>query len=201
MLRDNRTFQFAVGLTAIFIVIRWLLTGDLLMAFESLKPPAEGETKSVSFISVVGPMLIEAVVIVGSSVIAWSIKLWDLAVALIDKIHQARADPAASLPVAGSVVERSVNTIASGAATLVSSASAAVPVQNASQLVTDLARAVASGDEATEAQLKMAIRRPYLRVELSEAVASADYEKARSILGQLEQMDAFRVAGSGAVRT
>ncbi len=53
MLRDNRKFQFAVGVTAIVIVIRWLLTGDLLMAVEAARPPAEGETKSLTVLSVV----------------------------------------------------------------------------------------------------------------------------------------------------
>ncbi len=188
MLRENRTFQFAIGLTTIFIVIRWLLTGDLLMAAESLRPPAEGETKSVSFLSVVGPMLIEAVVIVGSSVIAWSIKLWDLVFGLIDKIHQARADPAATGPQAGplSVVGQPQ--------------SDGRGVNQAMQLVTDLARAVASGDSAMEEKLRIAIRRPYLRIELSEAVTTANYEHAREILNQLEAMDGANADSTSGVR-
>ena len=96
MLRDNRKFQFAVGVTAIVIVIRWLLTGDLLMAVEAARPPAEGETKSLTVLSVVGPMLIEACVIIGPALIAWALKLWDFMVALVDQAHQVRDSPARS---------------------------------------------------------------------------------------------------------
>jgi hypothetical protein len=196
MLRDNRKFQFAVGVTAIVIVIRWLLTGDLLMAVEAARPPAEGETKSLTVLSVVGPMLIEACVIIGASLIAWALKLWDFVAAVVDRANHVRDSPDAgyitvtpsSRPVPPPVIQpvsqpdASRNALASGSA--------------ASSPAIALAKAVAAGDAEAEAALRKEIRKPYLRFELGECVKTANWERARSVLDELESMDGAKPAAT-----
>jgi hypothetical protein len=81
---NSRNVKFAVGCTALILIVRWLLTGDLLLmsaAFAS--EPAEGETKSASILAVVWPVFFEAMVIVGGSLIAFSLGLWDRLQALL----------------------------------------------------------------------------------------------------------------------
>jgi hypothetical protein len=206
MLRDNRKFQFAVGVTAIVIVIRWLLTGDLLMAVEAARPPAEGETKSLTVLSVVGPMLIEACVIIGASIIAWALKLWDFVAAVVDRspaptpppvVHGhlvARPNETATITWNVPAAEASAN-----AATNTADGTRSVPAtKDPRQLVDALAKAVAAGDAEAESTLRKEIRKPYLQVELGKCVKTANWERARGILDELESMDGVKPAATAA---
>lgn len=76
---QHRNVKFAVGCTVLILFGRWLLTGDLLLAAAAVsEQPAEGDTKSFATVwAVVWPIFFEAMVIVGGSVIAFSIGLWD----------------------------------------------------------------------------------------------------------------------------
>jgi hypothetical protein len=212
MLRDNRKFQFAVGVTAIVIVIRWLLTGDLLMAVEAARPPAEGETKSLTVLSVVGPMLIEACVIIGASLIAWALKLWDFLAAVVDQANHVRDSPPQPV-VQGHLVARP-NETASITWNVPATAAAANNVTNTAdgtrsvpatkdprQLVDALAKAVAAGDVEAEATLRKQVRKPYLHLELGECVKTANWERARGILDELESMDGVKPVASSKKRT
>ena len=212
MLRDNRKFQFAVGVTAIVIVIRWLLTGDLLMAVEAARPPAEGETKSLTVLSVVGPMLIEACVIIGASIIAWALKLWDFLAGLVDQANHVRDSPPQPV-VHGHLVARPNETAsitwnvpataaAANTATNTADGTRSVPAtKDPRQLVDALAKAVAAGDAEAESALRKDIRKPYLRLELGECVKTANWDRARAIVDELESMDGVKPAASSKKRT
>lgn len=197
-LKDNRKLHFAVGLTAIVIAIRWLLTGDLLLAVEAAKPPAEGETKSIALLSVLGPMLIEACVIVGASIIAWSLKLWHWLASVVDrsvdqsgdKANQVRADPAAMEPVMALAPMPSPVATAAVQDDTASRKTTTVEWIDPQSLVAALAQAVAIGDAEAEAECRKEIRKPYLRVELSESISTANYARAREIITELETMTA-----------
>jgi hypothetical protein len=202
MLRNNRKFQFAVGVTAIVIVIRWLLTGDLLMAVEAARPPAEGETKSLTVLSVVGPMLIEACVIIGASIIAWALKLWDFVAAVVDRSPAPTPPPVAH----GHLVARPNETPTTtwdvpAASAITADAARGVPAANPRQLVDALAKAVAAGDAEAESTLRKEIRKPYLQVELGKCVKTANWERARGILDELESMDGVKPAATSKKRT
>ena len=84
--QDKPTIQFAVGITTIFVLLRWLLTGDLFLAVESARPTENGSVASPSFLSVVWPMVFEAVAIVGTSVIAFATRLWQVAYSLVQRV-------------------------------------------------------------------------------------------------------------------
>jgi hypothetical protein len=62
----------------LILLVRWLLTGDLLLVTAAFATePAEGETKSASILAVVWPVFFEAMVVIGGSLIAFSLGLWD----------------------------------------------------------------------------------------------------------------------------
>jgi hypothetical protein len=189
-------------------VIRWLLTGDLLMAVEAARPPAEGETKSLTVLSVVGPMLIEACVIIGASIIAWALKLWDFLAGLVDQANHVRDSPPQPV-VQGHLVARpnetasiTWNVPATAAAANTADVARTVPsAKDPRQLVDALAKAVAAGDVETEATLRKQVRKPYLHLELGECVKTANWERARAIVDELESMDGVKPAASSKKRT
>jgi hypothetical protein len=192
MLRDSRKFQFAVGLTAILIVLRWLITGDLLLAVEAAKPPAEGETKSLTLIGIVGPMLIEACVIVGTSLIAWTLRLWDVALTLVDRltVQATAATPTVVTPVVTPATDIAPSIVdAPASATIAAEPTSAPAAADPRSMIDELAKAVAMGDTEKESTLRKEIRKPYLRLELSESVKAANWERAKQIVEELEAMD------------
>lgn len=89
---QNRNVKFAVGCTVLFLLVRWLLTGDLLLAVAAVsEQPAEGETKSFASVwAVVWPIFFEAMVVIGGSVIAFAVGLWDRLADLIWSQPQAK---------------------------------------------------------------------------------------------------------------
>lgn len=83
-LKNNRKVQFAVGLTLIILVIRWLITGDLLFAVQVATTPQEEGVKGVGVLSAIWPLLVETCVVVGASAIAWSLGLWNWLANFVD---------------------------------------------------------------------------------------------------------------------
>ena len=150
---QHRNVKFAVGCTVLILFFRWLLTGDLLLAAAAVSSePAEGETKSLASVwSVVWPIFVEAMVVIGGSVIAFSIGLWDRVADLFG-----------------------------GQKT-----SAALSINATAQ---DLLRAVALGDHAAIESASRAIRKEYAPGQIAEAVAASDFERAKGLLHELEQM-------------
>lgn len=156
---ENRTVQFAVGVTVIFLLVRWLLTGDLLLLAEAARAVEDGETKSVSIWGVVWPMIFEAGVIVGASTIAFAVGLWGKLAELFAGIRD-QAAPA---------VSRTSEVSGSG-----------------QQLAISFARAAASNDTAEMELLRGAIRKPYALAELKQAVSSGDSAKVDALVKELK---------------
>lgn len=84
---ESKVVQFAVGVTLVVLLIRWLVTGDLLFAASVAMqgPPAEGETQGVSFVSALWPLFFDAMVIIGAAALAAVFKLWDWLYGLVAK--------------------------------------------------------------------------------------------------------------------
>ena len=160
--KDNRKIQFAVGVTVCVIFLRWLLTGDLLMVADSMIPAEDGEPKSISFVSVVWPMLVEAMVFVGVSTIAFSLKIWSWVYDLVNK-------------------SKPVSTVA------VADEEPAVE-QSKEGLVNGLARAVAMNDASGKARYETKIRRPYAIAELNAALEEGDFETVNNRLSEIRQL-------------
>lgn len=159
--KDNRKIQFAVGATSIFLLVRWLLTGDLLLAVEAAQSPTEGETKSVSFFSVLWPMLVEAVVIVGASAIAFGLKIWSFVYdAIQGSSPNTEATPTAAEP------------------------------ESRDGIISGLARAVATADSAGEARYKTQIRKPYAIAELNTALDEGDFATVEQRLAEIKTLSA-----------
>lgn len=150
---QNRNVKFAVGCTVLFILVRWLLTGDLLLAVAAFSEPADGETQTTSVWSVVWPIFFEAMVIVGGSVIAFAVGLWDRLADLLWS-QQPKAKP--------------------------------VTVGDAAQ---DLLRAVAMGDKAAVDAASRMIRKEYAPGQVNEAIAAGDFERAKKLLAELEELN------------
>lgn len=164
--RENKTLRFAVGVTLTVLLIRWLLTGDLLFAVRSAaEPPAEGETKSVALLSAIWPMFFEAMVIVGTAAIAWAFKLWDLLYGLLNQSQATVATPTATDTPAIAQQPMSVDSLVQG-----------------------LARAAATNDTATLNKLKVQIRKPYALDELNQAYNEGDVKRVESLTKELTTM-------------
>ena len=168
--KNNKTLQFAVGVTLVVLLVRWLITGDLLFAAKTAaEQPQEGETKSVALLGVLWPMFFEAMVILGASAIAWACKLWDWLYGLVNQSTSPKpSDPA---------------TDAAGAAAVESQQPMSVD-----SLVQGLARAAATNDTATMAKLKVQIRKPYALDELAQAYNDGDAKRAEKLTTELNSM-------------
>lgn len=164
--KNNKTLQFAVGVTLVVLLIRWLITGDLLFAAKTAaEDPQEGETKSVAILGVLWPMFFEAMVIVGASAIAWACKLWDWLYALVNQ--SASSQP--SDPATAAVAEVAAPTSVDG-------------------MVQGLARAAAMNDAAMMAKLSVQIRKPYALDALRQAYVEGDADKAAKLTAELNGM-------------
>lgn len=98
--KENKTVQFAVGITLVVLLIRWLITGDLLFAADVAMQgsPAEGATKSATFISTLWPMFFDAMVIIGAAALAGVFNLWDWLYGLVAKSSSSASTPAKEDP-------------------------------------------------------------------------------------------------------
>ena len=71
MWKDNKVLQFAVGVTAMILLVRWLLTGDLLfatqVAMERADPESDQSTRSI-LTTTLWPLFFEAMCIIGASI-------------------------------------------------------------------------------------------------------------------------------------
>jgi hypothetical protein len=173
--KDNRKIQFAVGATVIFLLLRWLLTGDLLMVAEAARPPADGETKSVTVLAVVWPMLIEAVIIVGISAIAFGLRIWSWVVDLIDSARGVVDPPSfTSSPASSSPVSLPAS-------------------PSASTMVTDLAQAVARNDTESERSIKTQIRLPYAIEELNAKIREGNFAGADKLMAEIKKLSGKEV--------
>lgn len=151
---QNRNVKFAVGCTVLFLLVRWLLTGDLLLAVAAFSEPAEGETQTASVWSVVWPIFFEAMVVIGGSVIAFAVGLWDRLADLLWQSQPAQAKP--------------------------------LNVNDAAQ---DLLRAVALGDKAAIDAASRMIRKEYAPGQVNDAIADGDFERAKKLLAELEELN------------
>lgn len=176
--KDNRKIQFAVGATVIFLLLRWLLTGDLLMVAEAARPPADGETKSVTILAVVWPMLIEAVIIVGISAIAFGLRIWSWVVDLIDSARGV-VDPVVAGSSPASITKQSGISIASA--------------DDRNTLVTDLAQAVARNDTESERSIKTQIRLPYAIEELNAKIREGNFAGADKLMAEIKKLSGKEV--------
>ncbi|MCC7334421.1 MAG: hypothetical protein IT422_04975 [Pirellulaceae bacterium] len=167
--KNNKTLQFAVGVTLVVLLVRWLLTGDLLFAARTAaEPPQEGETKSVAILSVLWPMFFEAMVILGASAIAWACKLWDWLYGLVNQSDSPQTDPTTSASTTTAIESQQPMSVDS--------------------LVQGLARAAATNDTATMAKLKVQIRKPYALDELAQAYNDGDAKRAEKLTTELNSM-------------
>lgn len=166
---SNRVFQFAAGVTVIFVFLRWLFTGDLLLAVEALRPPEEGETKSVAFFAVLWPMIVETVIIIGVSAIAFGLRIWSFVVGVIDQAS-GKVDPVEPVQ------------------TSVQATAPVVQTDSPEGLVNGLARAVATNDAASENRYKTQIRRPYAMVEMNAALEEGDFDAAQQRFDEIRQL-------------
>lgn len=174
--KENKTLQFAVGVTLVVLLVRWLITGDLLFAARTAaEPPQEGETKSVAVLSVLWPMFFEAMVIVGAAAIAWACKLWDWLYGLVNQSSSVQSSDAAS-------------------SLATSEVTAPVSVDG---LVQGLARAAAMNDTAMLAKLSVQIRKPYALDALTQAYIEGDAEKAAKLTAELNEMLSTKPVAGG----
>jgi hypothetical protein len=174
--KTNKTVQFAVGVTLVVLLIRWLITGDLLFAASTAMepPPKDGETKSVALLNVLWPMFFEAMVIVGASAIAWSCQLWDALYGLVKPSIDGALQTSVAAPEAGS---KSLSV---------------------DGLIQDLARAAATNDSGTLATLTLAIRKPYALAALTKAYMDNDIDRAGELTAELNSMLTQKPEANGA---
>jgi hypothetical protein len=184
--KSNRKIQFAVGVTVIFLLLRWLVTGDLFAVYEAAKPPTDGETKAFSLISIVGPMMIEAVIIVGVSAIAFGLRIWGFFVDFIDSFQQKTSQIAAN-PAQNQQIEP---------------AFLAQNVANESPegLVRGLVKAIATNDAASIAKFETQIRRPYALGELTSALEQGNFDQADELMRELKELSGVASAPPAATR-
>jgi hypothetical protein len=158
---QSRQVKFAVGCVVILLLLRWLMTGDLLAVAQAVQPQPESNVSSVSIVSVVLPMVIDAIVLIGAAVIAGSLKLWSFLLSLIDQVNQ-KGQPAPE---------------------------PATALKTGSDIAVELARAVAVDDRDAVKQLQREIRRPYVISEISRSAASGDLALADRLLAELRRID------------
>lgn len=156
--KNNKTIQFAVGCTLLILVVRWLLTGDLLLLAATFAEPLpadapEGATKSTAILQVAWPIVFEATAWIGASAIAWAVGLWGR---LFDLVAS-NGKPAAK----------------------------AATIDGAAQ---ELVRAVALNDMTEFERLSKIIRGPYAKLEAVTAMESGDFETARKRVAELESI-------------
>ncbi len=155
----NPKIQFAVGITVIILLARWLFTGDLLLAGQvAMAPEDSGEEglRSIPFTSIVGSMFWEAGVIVGASVIGWMFKIWDQIYEFLSSRSSAATSPVDSVP------------------------SIAASTTDDNPLVL-LGQAVAMGDSEKAIELQRKIRLPYATRELVEAYQTGNMDAAKEL--------------------
>lgn len=172
-LTKSRQFQFAIGAVAIILLIRWLLTGELLMVAQAAQPPADGNVSSITLGSVLIPMAIDAVVLIGAAVIAGWMRLWGVLTALVDQITQRQHGQ---------------------------SVQASPTPRGGSDLAMELARAVATDDREASKKLQREIRRPYLVNEIARMASEGDLAAADKLLGELRQLDGIASEPAKAVQ-
>lgn len=169
--KNNRTVQFAVGVTLMILVLRWLLTGDLLFATDAAMQPDDGETKSVSLLTTLWPMFVESMVIVGASAIAWACRLWDLAYGLLARGMDGDGS--------GGTGGNDLPAVDDGGE---------VVAEEASVLFREMARAAAVGDSQRVAYLQRRVRLPYALAELSQAYVTGNLQRAKDLTTELDAM-------------
>ena len=156
-LLENKVFKFAVGATVIVIALRWVFTGDLLMAVNTATTPApeEGSTESVvSIWAVLWPMIFDACVIVGAAVIGWFTNIWDMIWSMANR-------------------EQTTTTVAK-------------QEEQPASLVQQLAQAVAKNEPAKIERLVAQIRKPYALNELQEAYLANNITLAQQLSVEIE---------------
>lgn len=138
---QHRNVKFAVGCTVLILFVRWLLTGDLLLAAAAVSSqPAEGETKSLASVwAVVWPIFFEAMVVIGGSVIAFSIGLWDR---VADFFGRQKSASTAKLSI-NDTAQDLLRAVAMGDATGITKAAAAIRKEYAPGQINE---AIAAGD-------------------------------------------------------
>jgi hypothetical protein len=178
----GRTLQFAVGCVVIVLLIRWLLTGDLLMVAEAIRPVEEGQTKAIPIFSVIVPMAIEAIIVIGAAVVAGWLKLWAFLAASVETATGSRPTAPAS---------DSINPANLPASEPVKAKQVTSPpaVKSPNDSARDLLRAVALGDDAEVDRLRAVIRRPYVLADIQKALAVQDHSSASGFMEELRKMD------------
>jgi len=137
---QHRNVKFAVGCTVLILFVRWLLTGDILLAAAAVSSePAEGDVKSFATVwAVVWPIFFEAMVIVGGSVIAFSIGLWDW----VADLFGGQKTPSAALSI-NDTAQDLLRAVALGDHAAIESASQAIRKEYAPGQISE---AIAAGD-------------------------------------------------------
>lgn len=110
--RENRGVKFLVGCVAIFLLVKWLLTGQLFeaVAFAAQPKTEDGKTGSVS--GFVIPLVFDLIIGLGGIVIAlgtgvWAI-VWDLFIGVRESIQLWRGTAQATLVATDQAIDSAV---------------------------------------------------------------------------------------------
>lgn len=192
---NNRYVVTAIGVVAIFLGLRWFVFGgDGFLFLESIGwvDPPDDNTKVIPFASVVGPMLWEAVIIVGLVVIAFTKRLVHFAMdlpellpALRERAQQIR-DGGQGMPRSAFVANPSkLPSSLSGLDVQSPSVPAALDPAAAAVLPEELMRAVASGDGEAVQRAEHAIRLPYAIDDVASALEAGRFDDVVKLVNEV----------------
>lgn len=162
--KNNKTLQFAVGVTVLIIAVRLVVSGTVLAAYEAMQPAEDGQTKSVSVLGVLWPIVFESICWIGASAITYAIGGWRLLAGQLSKLFPDKnAQPNAAQ-------------------------STASPAGDQTNITLELGRAAARGDTAEVNRLKALHRRPYAMRELVAAYEAEDLDAAAKLTAELNTL-------------
>jgi len=88
---QDRRFHIAIGITTVFLLLRFLFTGNLSVVGDYYFVPEDPEKpKSIDIVPVLFQMAISFFAIVGSSVVLWVTKIWARIADLVDGYTETR---------------------------------------------------------------------------------------------------------------
>ncbi len=175
-LKDSRSVKLLVGLTVVLCIAWTLITGDLpLLTQTAFAPqPPEGSTQEApgSVLTLVGPMLLQVLVIIGGSVITLFSGLWGWMVRAVEDVKAARSGSAVSSP-----------------ASIASQSSGSPDSEETITLAAKrLVKAAMEADAVGLEQNRVILRRPVAMKRHQEALAASDLDAADALMAELRSL-------------
>lgn len=161
-IKNDRRFQFAIGLAVVLVAVKWLFTGTPLFAIGDLQAaPAEGQTKAGATVSALLPVVVDVAVGALVAVGAWVVNLAGM---IFSQVSGSKSDSSPAVDVAVNSADKT------------------------RQAVIDFARAAAKNDREAMESLRVQLRRPEAIAEYRDACEAGDVEAVSRLNEELAKM-------------